>query len=104
MNVVQCSECEAILTEFRRALDEMPPALRDQYWADRDAFMSMIGGTEEEVQHLEQSGGKFQFPFYGSGAHRLSEGRYPRVHMAFRKMFEHRFRSGHGIVRILFMK
>jgi len=101
---VQCQECEAILDEFRHVVSEMSPELRNQYQADREAFMKMIGGTAEDVERIEQAGERFRFPFQPrvpyerSGSHRLPEGRYPEIQNVVRKMVVHRFRTGHMIL------
>lgn len=94
-NPVQCDECEAILDELRNAVAEMSPDLRNRYQADREAFMKMIGGTEEDAERAEEAVGKFQFPFSRPGSHHLPEGRYPNIQNAIRKMVVHRFRTGH---------
>jgi hypothetical protein len=92
----QCDECQAILDEFREALSEMPLQVKDQLWSDREAFLKIIGGTEEDVERLEEADGKFRFPFQRSGRHVLPEGRYPKIQHIFEKMTLHRFRTGHS--------
>jgi len=102
MSTTQCNECDAILREFRDARAEMPPVLRDRYWAERNAFLKIIGGTEEDVERAENVAGNFPFPAQ-SGLH-LPEGRYPKIQTIFCRALVHRFRSGHTILWILFTK
>lgn len=104
MNSTSCDQCEAILREYRDAVAEMPPDVQDQYRADRESFIGMIGGTEEDVERAEQVADSFRSPVAQPGPYLLPEVRYPKIQNVFRRMMEHRFRSGHRIHRILFMK
>jgi hypothetical protein len=103
-NAPQCAECRSILDEFEDALAEVPPESSAQLWSRRDAFMKLIGRTEEDAERLEELGGQHQFRPWLPGAFdererysSIAHGRYPAIQNAFRKMLAHAFRTGHWI-------
>jgi len=97
-NPLQCIECEAILEELRDAFGKTSPKLLDQYRAERDAFLKMIGGTEEDFERAEEVLGKPQFPIHSNGLFDALGGRYPKIQTAFCRMIVHRLRTGHVAV------
>ena len=101
INAFDCDECAAIVDELRDAFGEMSPELLDRYRDDRDAFMNLIGGTDEDFGRAEELIGKSKFPIQGSGLFDALGGRYPRIQSAFRKMIVHRFRTGHVAANLL---
>jgi hypothetical protein len=104
-NATQCAECEAILEEFRGALAEMSPQRLDELWSYRDAFMKMVGGTEEDAERLDEIADRFRPRFPGSPETLDRDGYYSKIHTALQKMLVHSFRSGHrGLFKQLFSK
>lgn len=95
-NAVQCPECQAILEEFRSACAEMPLEINSQFWSDRNVFTKLIGGTEEDVERLEELGEGFRFPPRLPGSNDERERYYSRLQNALGRMVVHRFRTGHN--------
>jgi len=95
MKLERCDECEAILEELRNALAEMPPQIRKRYESDRDAFLMMVGGSEEDVARLEESGDKYLFRRTLPDAVEKQGSDYYKIQSAYRKMIVHRFQTGH---------
>ena len=91
----QCDECRALLEEFRDALREMSPEVTERFWSAREAFLKLIGGTEEDLEHLEESADKYQFRQPSAGSLPARDGYGSKIQSALGKMFAHCFRSGH---------
>lgn len=104
-NAAQCAECQAILDEFRSALAEISPESGQQFWARRDDFMKMIGGTDEDAERIEKLGEKYRFRPWIPGSPDewernrplMNLGRNPAIQNVFRKLLTHAFRTGHWI-------
>jgi hypothetical protein len=90
----QCDECEAILEEIRNAFAKLhlSPKLSAELRDDGEVFLRALRGTEQD---LEEGLGKLQFRSQSPESLRAPESRYPKIGVALRKMFEHRFRTGH---------
>ena len=93
----QCEECQTIREELGAALAEMSPESAEQFWSDRSAFMKLIGGTEEDLEHIEDSSREYRFRVQFPVSLEAIEGRNPKIQSALRKMLVHRFRTGHGL-------
>jgi hypothetical protein len=90
-NRLECDECRAIIEELMRVLAdlrELDPKLKDEFRARCEALFGMMGGTEEDLVRAEGVLGKFQ----------IGPQRPGLLGNAFRKMYEHRVRTGHTVL------
>jgi hypothetical protein len=90
-NLTETNEWAGVVEEFRRALAEMPTELADRFCSDRDVFMKMVGGTEEDAERIAE---KNQFCLESSGPFETLKGVCPKVHDTSRKVIVCRCRSG----------
>jgi hypothetical protein len=97
----QCGECQAILEQLRNALAEARELLktdnagRDALPAFRKPVSDITAQTEEELEELLD---KYPFRFQPE-PHTTLGLKYPRISDAFRRMFAHKVRTGHDILR-----
>jgi hypothetical protein len=70
----------------------MSPELTDQFWSDRDSFMGMIGGMEDDAERAEEVLGSYQFRPRFPGSLEKRERDYSKIQNAVRKIV-HRFRT-----------
>ena len=98
MNQSACDECRTIAEEFRRALVKVQasPKLKVELRAAGEAFLEMMGGTEEGFERAERVLGRFQMGSRRPGLLGTDD--------PIRKMYEHHARTGHMALRVLFGK
>jgi len=97
-NTPQCEYCRAIFEEFMNAWFAIGASqkLKNELRASGQPWVEMIQGTREREDCVEELLARFPFhPQLPGSPSEDSECRYPKIRDAYRKMCEHRLRTGH---------
>jgi hypothetical protein len=91
---VYCAECRAILEEMKLALAGAPPSSerRAEVQANVEAFSQMLQGSEQAAEELF---GKLSLRANSPELLEIPRLHTPRMRRAFRRMLDHRTRTGH---------